>query len=604
MGGIKSFDFFRKVPKDFTEGSTPGSILSVFATVIMVTLFFLELKSYMTVKIITDIIMDPSPMDRSDLPVTFSLTMPELVCQFASIDVSDMMGTERQGVTKDITMTQLDDKGNPIGVLDYNENDLVYEKADAEKEEHPCTVTLYEHADFTGWKASFEPGEYDHAKLEKKGAMNDDVESIVVEKGCSAVIAQNGEHDGWQAVLQDDGGENKDGRYTSKDLEAAGAVLNDVSSLVVHHGHHEEANTKHTKVKEARASGIPQRGQVDTLEWSNFDEYVKHRKDKMVVVDFYAPWCHWCKLLDPVWQATAEKLPDQSYAKDVRMAKVDCEANGQLCQEHNIRAYPTIQIYMHGQNKPSETYYGDRTTDAFFQWMEHEHKILEAEQLATKQVVEAKKIEQGPDFDPNAHVEPVRLHQKGHHGVEGCSMDGVLMVKRVPGNFHINFAHDNMDYKNSLINATHLVGHLTFGNVVPAPVMTKLEAINAREGGPGFNALRGQNFVSEHADRTYEHFIQIVPTIYKMRSVGEITVYRYTVTSAEHEDTERYPSAKFTFQFSPMAVVVSEETVPLYHFLTEVCAIIGGLFTVFSMFTGIIDSTMKSLQKNNLGKLG
>ena len=44
--------------------------------------------------------------------------------------------------------------------------------------------------------------------------------------------------------------------------------------------------------------------------------------NKMVVVDFYAPWCHWCKLLDPVWQQTAEQLPDQSFAKDVRMAKV------------------------------------------------------------------------------------------------------------------------------------------------------------------------------------------------------------------------------------------------------------------------------------------
>ena len=41
---------------------------------------------------------------------------------------------------------------------------------------------------------------------------------------------------------------------------------------------------------------------------------------------------------------------------------------------------------------------------------------------------------------------------------------------------------------------------------------------------------------------------QIVPTIYKTRSLGEVTVYRYTVMSAEHEDTERYPSAKFTFQ--------------------------------------------------------
>ena len=41
-----------------------------------------------------------------------------------------------------------------------------------------------------------------------------------------------------------------------------------------------------------------------------------------------------------------------------------------------------------------------------------------------------------------------------------------------------------------------------------------------------------------------------------------------------------------------MAVVISEETVPLYHFLTNICAIIGGLFTVFSMATGMLDAIL------------
>ncbi len=45
-----------------------------------------------------------------------------------------------------------------------------------------------------------------------------------------------------------------------------------------------------------------------------------------------------------------------------------------------------------------------------------------------------------------------------------------------------------------------------------------------------------------------------------------------------------------------MAVVISEETVPLYHFLTNICAIIGGLFTVFSMATGMLDATIKTVR--------
>ena len=64
-----------------------------------------------------------------------------------------------------------------------------------------------------------------------------------------------------------------------------------------------------------------------------------------------------------------------------------------------------------------------------------------------------------------------------------------------------------MDYKNSLINATHIVSHLTFGDQLPVSVASLLDSIDAE--GPGFNTLGDHEFVSEHADRTYEHFIQV-----------------------------------------------------------------------------------------------
>ena len=37
--------------------------------------------------------------------------------------------------------------------------------------------------------------------------------------------------------------------------------------------------------------------------------------------------------------------------------------------------------------------------------------------------------------------------------------------------------------------------------------------------------------------------------------------------------------ARFTYDLSPMSIVIEEKTVPLYHFLTSVCAIIGGYET-------------------------
>jgi len=547
------------------------------------------------------------------------------------------MGTERQGIHKDMDFKRIDEDGNIIGDYVWGEDKLVYEEIPEEKTDDDgvpidddgaplpenCTVTLFEHPDFTGWEAKFQPGEYDHAALLAGGAMNDDCESIAVSEGCFAVVAENGEHDGWELVLSSNGGDGK-GRYDGASLDALDnhpegkhSVLNGVSSMVVHEGTVEEAKEMAAKVKKGRAEGLPQRGQIDLLDEGSFDQYMADRPDKLIVVDFYAPWCHWCQLLDPVWKQTAEQLPDQEFAAGVRMAKVDCEANRQLCMEHMIRAYPTIQTYTHGENLPAETYYGDRTTEAFNTWMGHEYKILKAEIAAEAQAKAAEEAgggaaaaatgdagagDAGDDSKEPLPTHALRLRQKGKKGIEGCQIEGRLKVKRIPGNFHINFVHDEMDYHNSLINATHNIHYLIFSaNPMNKPLSEheiKLHNLFSNLEGnlhrlASSNTLHDTSFISGHEDRTYEHFIQIVPTY---RRKTNTTVYRYTVSSAEHEDSERYPSAKFSFQISPMMVVISEKSTPLYHFMTNICALIGGLFTVFSMANGVLDSVVRKFK--------
>ena len=44
---------------------------------------------------------------------------------------------------------------------------------------------------------------------------------------------------------------------------------------MVHYGDEGSVITKQQDVKDKRASGIPQRGQIDSLDWSNFDEYMQ-----------------------------------------------------------------------------------------------------------------------------------------------------------------------------------------------------------------------------------------------------------------------------------------------------------------------------------------
>ena len=88
------------------------------------------------------------------------------------------MGTERQGIHKDMDMKRIDEEGNVIADYEWGEEKLIYEEIKeegaaeegAEAPPEKCTVTLFEHPDFTGWEAAFTPGEYDHAALADGGA--------------------------------------------------------------------------------------------------------------------------------------------------------------------------------------------------------------------------------------------------------------------------------------------------------------------------------------------------------------------------------------------------------------------------------------------------
>lgn len=75
-----SVDYFRRVPRDFTETTSVGTLLSIVATCVMGSLFFLEFREFLTTSVVTDVIMDDAG-DSEDIQINFDLTMPDLVCQ-------------------------------------------------------------------------------------------------------------------------------------------------------------------------------------------------------------------------------------------------------------------------------------------------------------------------------------------------------------------------------------------------------------------------------------------------------------------------------------------------------------------------------------------
>jgi len=102
---------------------------------------------------------------------------------------------------------------------------------------------------------------------------------------------------------------------------------------------------------------------VLTLTNSNFAKYVKNTPE--IMVEFYAPWCGHCKALAPEYEAAAIELQSREGGK--RLAKVDCIANAQVCQQFNVTGYPTLKYFENGEE--DRPFNGARTKDGLVSFM-------------------------------------------------------------------------------------------------------------------------------------------------------------------------------------------------------------------------------------------
>ncbi len=76
---------------------------------------------------------------------------------------------------------------------------------------------------------------------------------------------------------------------------------------------------------------------------ANFEAEVLN-SDKPVIIDFWAEWCAPCKQIAPI----IKDLADQ-YADQVKIVKMDIDANPATPGKYGIRAIPTILAFKDGE---------------------------------------------------------------------------------------------------------------------------------------------------------------------------------------------------------------------------------------------------------------
>ena len=83
---------------------------------------------------------------------------------------------------------------------------------------------------------------------------------------------------------------------------------------------------------------------IDVKEDDFNTKVIEESDNKLVIVDFWAPWCGPCKAITPVLNELAEELGDA-----VKICKVNIDSNSELASKYEIRAIPTILIFKDGQ---------------------------------------------------------------------------------------------------------------------------------------------------------------------------------------------------------------------------------------------------------------
>lgn len=99
----------------------------------------------------------------------------------------------------------------------------------------------------------------------------------------------------------------------------------------------------------------------------NFEETVLRSKNP-VVVEFFAPWCGYCRRLS----AVIDRL-DKEYGEKIAIRKLDIDEEAELADKYEVDTIPTLILFKDGKAASSVVNPGSQ--DAIEHWLT-ENQIL------------------------------------------------------------------------------------------------------------------------------------------------------------------------------------------------------------------------------------
>jgi hypothetical protein len=94
---FKSIDLFKRLPKDLTEGTYSGAILSIVGLMVIISLCMFEISAFFDDKITS--VLEIQQMDPSEkMFINIDIDFPACPCDVISLDIQDEMGSHLMNV--------------------------------------------------------------------------------------------------------------------------------------------------------------------------------------------------------------------------------------------------------------------------------------------------------------------------------------------------------------------------------------------------------------------------------------------------------------------------------------------------------------------------
>jgi len=169
---------------------------------------------------------------------------------------------------------------------------------------------------------------------------------------------------------------------------------------------------------------------------------------------------------------------------------------------------------------------------------------------------------------------------------QGCKIEGKINIYKRSGNLQftpLSLANSGkLDYIKTMeemlwsftaneFDTSHRIDFLSFGPHIPN--------INYPLDGVSHDSVKGEGTI-------FQYWANVVGSSYTTISGTRTETNQFSVTYHESVAKDRQgnvPGVFIWFEFSPFRVDYVENYPPLFHFLTNLCAIVGGVYTVASL---------------------